>query len=415
MAVLKRQGPPPGIPTDPNYFAFSIQKELSAITISLMTVALVAVIGRVYIRACVLHVFRLDDYFIVAAMACSVAACSIFLHVVTLGMGKHIFAIPPENIMPLLMWIFIVAVLIPLAVCFVKISIALFLLRLTQRTRYHKFLWGIVAFLVVFTLFTFFSLIFGCTPIAANWDFSMRPPPMGTGNAKCLSLTAYRNMALFNNITNILTDIVLALLPVPLIWTLQVNKRTKASLIFILGLGFFACAAAIIKTPLLWHFFDDMDSTGERSWYYAWQIIEMNVAILAATLPALKPAFRWLLETAKTLATGVSGNRTANSNGYKRQVSSGYLRQKEGVHYQCDSAAPSSPRSDRRSKGKEALEMEIMGLGPYNVTVAGDDKSVDGAGGASNASSDAILRAEERVPIDARRIVRTTKVTIVTS
>lgn len=33
-----------------------------------------------------------------------------------------------------------------------------------------------------------------------------------------------------------------------------------------------ACAAGIIKTPLLYHFFDDMDSTGDRAWYYAWQM-----------------------------------------------------------------------------------------------------------------------------------------------
>ena len=80
---------------------------------------------------------------------------------------------------------------------------------------------------------------------------------MGTGNAKCFSLTVYRNIAFVNSskhklliiylsnrvtetrviVTNIVTDFVLALLPVPLIWTLQVNKRTKASLVLILSLG----------------------------------------------------------------------------------------------------------------------------------------------------------------------------------
>ncbi|KAF2477036.1 uncharacterized protein BDR25DRAFT_192035, partial [Lindgomyces ingoldianus] len=320
--------PPPGLPTDPAYYTWSIQRHLTAIDLSLMILALITVLGRVYIRVFVLHVFRLDDYLIVAAMVCSILSCCFFLHVVQLGMGKHIFAISPENIMPLLMWIFIVAILIPSAICFVKLSIVFFLLPLTQRgTPYRRFHWGIIVFLIVFMLFTLFSLVFGCVPIAANWNFALRRPPMGTGHARCLSLTTYRNIALFNSITNILTDIILALMPIPLIWTLQVNKRTKASLIFILSLGFFACAAGIIKTPLLYHFFDDFDSTGNRSWYYAWQIIEMNVGIIAATLPSLKPAFRWLLETAKSLATGTSGNRTGASHGYKRQLSSGYLRQ----------------------------------------------------------------------------------------
>jgi len=36
----------------------------------------------------------------------------------------------------------------------------------------------------------------------------------------------------------LLTDVILAVLPVPLVWTLQVPTRVKFSLIVILGLGF---------------------------------------------------------------------------------------------------------------------------------------------------------------------------------
>jgi hypothetical protein len=68
MAALKRQGPPPGMPTDPEYYTWSIQGQLTAIDLSFMLIALTAVLGRCYIRIFVLRVFRLDDYFMVAAM-----------------------------------------------------------------------------------------------------------------------------------------------------------------------------------------------------------------------------------------------------------------------------------------------------------------------------------------------------------
>jgi hypothetical protein len=161
MAALKRQAPPPGPPTDPEYYTWSIQGQLTAIDLSFMLIALTAVLGRCYIRLFVLHVFRLDDYFIVAAMVsddranistyiyelfsltsskiCSVVGCGIFLHVIQLGMGKHIFALPMENVQPLLMWIWVVSLLIPMSLCFVKLSIAFFLLSLTRGTRYGKF------------------------------------------------------------------------------------------------------------------------------------------------------------------------------------------------------------------------------------------------------------------------------------
>ena len=60
------------------------------------------------------------------------------------------------------------------------------------------------------------------------------------------------------------------------------------------------------------------------------------------------------------------------------------------------------------------MDVELRDMGPYNVTVAGDEKSEGRSGSGSNASSDAILRIED-VEAPPRGIVRTTKVTVVTS
>jgi hypothetical protein len=49
---------------------------------------------------------------------------------------------------------------------------------------------------------------------------------------------------------NISADFLLALLPIHLVWQLQLNKRTKISLIFVLSFGLFACVAAIMKVRL---------------------------------------------------------------------------------------------------------------------------------------------------------------------
>ncbi|ORY11144.1 hypothetical protein BCR34DRAFT_514285 [Clohesyomyces aquaticus] len=414
MAVLTRQFAP--LPTiDAAYLAFSIQGQLRAITLSLSILAFLTVAGRVYVRYFVLGVFRTDDYLMVAAMLFSAVGCAFFLRTVYLGVGRHFFAIPPQNLTELLMWVYIMGILNPISLCFTKLSIAFFLLSLTHRTRDRRFLWGMIGFLVIFMLFTFFSLILSCTPIQANWKFELRPPPVGTGTARCLDFPTFRAMAMTNTIINIITDVLFAVLPVPMIWTLQVNMRTKISLIFILSLGFFACGAGIVKAPLLFHFFDDIDVTGNRSWYYAWQIIEMNVGIIAATLPSLKPAFRWFLENAKALATGASRNRTAGSQGYsqgyKRQFSSSSLPNRGGNSY-ATAVGGSDAETPKRTRFMDPIEMELNELGPYQVTVAGDEKSVEGSGRESNVSSDAILHVDGD---DSRRIVKTTKVTVVTT
>jgi hypothetical protein len=219
-----------------------------------------------------------------------------------------------------------------------------------------------------------------------------------------------------------------------------------------------ACAAGIVKTPLLFHFFDDFDSTGHRAPYYAWQMIEMNTAILAATLPSLKPAFRWLIDSARALSTrgGASGGRTRTSIaspvvGYKRHFSSGYLRQRDlvgsgsgsmgsepgGRMYDGTAASTAGMSMGGYSYALGKIDTQHGALGRvvelqdlnrqrpacmpmYNVTVEGagttaataaanaspvsaSDEKTDGSGSAggsglgrgSNASSDAILRIED--------------------
>ena len=94
------------------------------------------------------------------------------------------------------------------------------------------------------------TLIFSCVPPAANWDPSLVP------TAKCFSLNTFTAVGLLNtcestvtgalyafgftdeiSAVNIATDILFVILPVPVIWGLQLNIRTRITLIGVLSLG----------------------------------------------------------------------------------------------------------------------------------------------------------------------------------
>lgn len=109
---------------------------------------------------------------------------------------------------------------------------------------------------------------------------------------------------------NIATDVAFALLPIPIIWKLSVNLRTKITLIFILSLGFLACVAAIMRETLLVTFFQTPDGNFENA-YALWNYAELAVGIIAACLPALRPLFAFLLDKASsTFASGQVGLST---------------------------------------------------------------------------------------------------------
>jgi len=80
-----------------------------------------------------------------------------------------------------------------------------------------------------------------------------------------------------------------------MIWTIQMNRRQKASLICILGLGIFATAAALVKLTYL----PNYGKTGDWLWdsrdLTNWTVIECNIGIVAGNLPCLKPIFRTVL------------------------------------------------------------------------------------------------------------------------
>lgn len=146
-----------------------------------------------------------------------------------------------------------------------------------------------------------------CTDIRALWDLEIAQTAT-CWNQKTLQGLSYTNVSL-----NILTDLCFAIfIPVPMLWNLNVNKRTRASLILALSLGCFACGAAIAKIPSLVNY----GKTGDWLWdsrdICIWTVMECNVGIVAGSLPALRPMFKRVL--GGTLRSG----KGTGSSGYRR-------------------------------------------------------------------------------------------------
>jgi hypothetical protein len=94
-----------------------------------------------------------------------------------------------------------------------------------------------------------------------------------SSTAKCFDPVTFKNIGVFNSSINIATDLLFALIPIPMVWRLQVNLQTRIGLAVILSLGLFASAVAIYKTPMQYRFFDEKDFSGNGAWYYIWYTI----------------------------------------------------------------------------------------------------------------------------------------------
>lgn len=320
-------------PPPQEYLDETYAPQLLAVDGTMYGLAMLCVLLRIYVRVVMLKTFGLDDWVMVFAAALSTTIFAMFVTLTKIGLGHHaeyFTYVRMDMFMPLFKILWWYAWLVVIAYSAIKISIALFLLRLADhRRKWRWVLYGIIVVLVLFTIGSVLSLILQCRPIAAAWDFSLRPP---AGNAVCYDQDIYRNTGVFNSVFNLVSDLILALLPIPMVWKLQTNIRTRISLCIVLGLGLFACATAVYKIPLQYNFFDEPDFSGKGAWYYIWQQLEMNVGIIAACLPTLKPLAADFFGAVSALTSGGrygQGSKPGTNGGSRPFVSNGYLKQQE--------------------------------------------------------------------------------------
>lgn len=82
----------------------------------------------------------------------------------------------------------------------------------------------------------------------------------------------------------------------PLVYSLQLNLRTKVSLAIVLSLGWSSCAAGIAKIYKQTTFNFEGDDQDFHDTFFTWYFAEFTVGIVAASLPPLKRLFAPILE-----------------------------------------------------------------------------------------------------------------------
>ncbi|CAG7990594.1 unnamed protein product [Penicillium salamii] len=274
--------------------------------------ALIVVIARFYVRICIIRNVGWDDYVMGLTMLLSASGFAITVPEVKYGAGRHVVFVG-ETAKTAMHLNFATQAIYLWAIGTVKISIGLFLLRFAGKKGYKWFIWVVMVAMMLYTAICFLTLIFQCKDIRTNWDPTVKSECFSPTQLLTLSYTNTGEMNIFLTsyfkltpaALNILTDLIFSILPVFMLRHLQVNRRVKASLICILGLGVFACAAAFVKLSIL----PNYGRTGDFLWDYTnltiWVVTECNTGIVAGSLPTLKPLFK------KVLGSYASQSKTA--------------------------------------------------------------------------------------------------------
>ena len=231
--------------------------------------------------------------------------------------GQHATHFTPETRTNFFIDLFVVQILYPMSIATTKYSILLFYRRIFNipKTRIPLIaigvavtIWlvGVVRTLVLRYLTSLASLtsaqvlpaIWSCNPIPAFWT---RDP-----HAVCIDSVSY---FLGLAIPNIITDVVILLFPVPLIWNLKIPISQKLAIlgIFLLG-GFITIVSSLrLVSVVAAHGNKDItrkpqspkNLTRHRSCNIVallplgvWNVVETNIGIVLACLPSMRPLLR---------------------------------------------------------------------------------------------------------------------------
>jgi hypothetical protein len=154
---------------------------------------------------------------------------TMFFLAISSGLGTHNRYLDAHEIQRVLKYLFFCGLLYAVATAAIKASICLLLLRLTiHRKRYTWILHGIIIFTVVNTLATMVVTLTTCKPVATNWDSS---------KGHCDNQVAQQKVQYGYGAGCIATDLACAILPVCILWNVQLSRKTKMYIAGMLALG----------------------------------------------------------------------------------------------------------------------------------------------------------------------------------
>lgn len=116
-----------------------------------------------------------------------------------------------------------------------------------------------------------------------------------TVSAICWPIEVLQALFYTNVTLKILSDLLFAMIPVPMLWSLKVHRRARISLVAILGLGVFACAAACVKSIYIVNYGKFGGILWDSRNIATWATVEINIGIIAGNLPTLRPMFKRFL------------------------------------------------------------------------------------------------------------------------
>lgn len=282
--------------------------ELQAVCSTMVSISFISVALRVWVRARIIKAFGWDDFFMVLALLFHVMFATCAIGGIHYGTGRHMSELSDENILKAMRYWWFCYVAYCWAMIMIKVSIGLFLLRITIHKIQRWIVFIVMGLTVLTGLVFFFVTLLQCTPISFFWDkFSQ------TGS--CVNVDIIIALTFLYSVVSVICDFAFAILPVFLVWDLNMSFNTRLVLAPILGMACVASIAVICRMAYIMDF-KNPDFLWATVDIAIWSDTEQALGITAGSLATLRPLYRMISARFGLSQTGKSESGKGNPQWY---------------------------------------------------------------------------------------------------
>ncbi|KAH7166602.1 hypothetical protein EDB81DRAFT_755226 [Dactylonectria macrodidyma] len=291
-----------------------LRPSIIGINIALMLLSILAMTARFSTRALIVKNFGTDDVLIAIAFLFGLALSTLYMLSTRYGEGLHIEHLEPVNVPTYTQVMLSTGLIYGLCQMFIKLSYLSLYLRIAPHKTYQLVLYASMVLVIAFGIATSVVPMLLCLPFKKFW----KPDIPG----HCIDINAFY---MFSTTANIIFDIAIYVMPLQILWHLNLPKRQRIGLVLAFALGFLckcfppgiSCAFVICAEFYL----------GTTVQSLNWSSVEIHVALVLSCTCTFKTLIQrflpGVLERTSRSTTKISSRgwprRTNDGGGYVLQ------------------------------------------------------------------------------------------------
>ncbi|KAF1944951.1 hypothetical protein EJ02DRAFT_420002 [Clathrospora elynae] len=255
------------------------QRDLQWVTVTLTTIATLLLSWRIATTIRYRGWLGLEDAFVIAADFSLILLAVFIYKSTTYGFGLHLVDVKRTggDVKKALQLFWLTQPFYTLTNGFNKMAFLALYYRVFPMQRFRQACMVLMAISVGWTVSYLFVCIFQCTPVPRVYD---RTIP-GT----CINFTWHRWS---NAVLNLITDLSIFILPMPVIFRLNMSVGSRIGLVVLFSMGFFICLTTALRMATLHLTLRTKEPTWDSAPTNLWSFIEAATGVICACLISLR-------------------------------------------------------------------------------------------------------------------------------